>query len=358
MSDGDIEEAEDGASAGTSPEPVDLIDRTIKRRRRLKWGAFGLWTATVLLFGLAAGAGLYNRWDQDNQAAVNIEVQTQAAPVVDSEGVEVVVPDLFGLTEAESREVLADVGVALDDVDTISVPAVGPPGRVVTQDPPKGTVNPTAVVLGISEEATTPDVVGSDLPDALLALERIGARVLEDERYVPDAEVGTVLSSDPAAGETAPETVTLVVAAAPSAVFVSEVDALESDCGSDDLIVAGTQFPHSTSCRVSPGDEPDINVYQLGGLVDQVTGTVGHADDGAVGVSIRFRLIGDDDEVLFDATVAHGESAPVDVIITDTDRLTLESSVVGDPDIGSTTAVWGDLAFLGSDDAINLLATR
>jgi hypothetical protein len=299
---------------------------------------------------------LYVRYDDRNAPPVEVTFETQVAAEAQAGEADVIVPDLYGLSEAEAREALVDAGLAPDAITTIRVPAVGPTGRVVVQEPAKGTRNPAAAVIGLSQAATVPDIVGASVEDARNALELIGARVVEDKRYAPDATVGTVLEASPAPGQPASEAITIIVAAPPSAIFAADVSTVVSDCDDDDVNIGGTAYTASLSCSLYPEDEPSLVEYQVNALVDEVTATVGLVD-GEEAATLRFRVLGDDGAVLWSRDVAAGTTEPLSIRTSGVQRFVFEVSVVGAPQIGGTEAAWGDLRFVGSADAMNGLAT-
>jgi serine/threonine-protein kinase len=144
------------------------------------------------------------------------------------------VPDLRGLRLEEAQGLLAELGLALGTVDTISYPdSAG--GSIVGQDPfpgqlalPSGAVELT--VSGGPEYRTVPDVASMRLDRAMVVLQTSGFEVAVDsvEAEVPP---GRVISTSPPAGETAalPTRVRLTVSLGPPGFPMPGLEGMEED---------------------------------------------------------------------------------------------------------------------------------
>ena len=131
---------------------------------------------------------------------------------------EVAVPDLTGLTLTEARERLADARLEIGPVREMVHPEARR-GVVVAQDPVEGQrLRPGAEVgVAVSQgraRVTVPDLAGMPADAALELARRIGFEPeREDEETIEPA--GTVLRTDPAAGQQAelPASILVVVSA-------------------------------------------------------------------------------------------------------------------------------------------------
>jgi serine/threonine-protein kinase len=141
---------------------------------------------------------------------------------------ELPVPSVVGLRRQAAERQLIDAGFEVrrrrEFSDTV------PRGAVIETSPPAGTVvqRGTTVTLVLSrgeEQVPVPDLVGSSRAAAERALAAVGLVGSFTERETADAEEGTVLEQDPAAGASVPResTVALVIATAPPDVEVPDV---------------------------------------------------------------------------------------------------------------------------------------
>ncbi len=118
------------------------------------------------------------------------------------------IPRVLGLTEAEARGKLTELGFRprLDGERTS--PAI-PRGSVIWQDPPPGmVVTPnTAVQLVLSAgpaPVTVPDVIGLALSSAEKIFEAAGVKVGTVDTVRTDVELGVVIATRPAPGNGQP----------------------------------------------------------------------------------------------------------------------------------------------------------
>jgi beta-lactam-binding protein with PASTA domain len=145
------------------------------------------------------------------------------------------VPLVQGLTADDAAAALRKAGFKSEQrrafSDTVKA------GRVIETTPPEGSTarKGTTVTLVVSrgkEKVAVPDVVGRPRDEAQRTLQDAGLQASAKEEESQDAEPGTVLRQDPAAGTALAKgkTVALVVAKAPADVPVPGViDAAEDD---------------------------------------------------------------------------------------------------------------------------------
>jgi eukaryotic-like serine/threonine-protein kinase len=145
------------------------------------------------------------------------------------------IPLVQGLTVEQATDALRTAGFKSDERREFSDTVKN--GRVIETSPPEGTTTRkgTTVTLVVSrgkEKITVPDVVGRPRDEAERALQDAGLQASVREEESEDADPGTVLRQDPAAGTQLAKgrTVALVVAKAPADVPVPGVlDATEAD---------------------------------------------------------------------------------------------------------------------------------
>ena len=131
---------------------------------------------------------------------------------------EVEVPDLTGLTQAEARSRLSELGLTVGDLTSVDDPEVEK-DRVISSAPPAGAkvARDAQVAVVVSTGLVTlPDLTGTPLPQARVELLALGLSPAPEPEETDAVPVDTVLSQEPGAGSVPQgSTVVLTVAAAP-----------------------------------------------------------------------------------------------------------------------------------------------
>jgi hypothetical protein len=265
-------------------------------------------------------------------------------------------PDVRGLAESDALQVLVDAGIPARAVTVSSRPAGGTPGTVVDQTPAFGTAAPATVELTIGEAAMVPDLQGREIDDAVAALNDLGTRVERASGYDPDSEPGVILSSAPDAGEALPDTVSLVVNAAPSAVYLAELSPLRGGCSSPSrLFLDGDAFTQGLECGATASGRS--STWLLAKSVDRVTGVVGVGDTAEPGTIVHVEITADG-KILFAEDVAYADPQPLDVRTTGALQLSVTATTVSAPGGSSAEAALGDVRLLGASEAIAALRSE
>lgn len=301
--------------------------------------------------GVATGWYLADRQAAERPSDSTTEVVEIEVPAFDT--ADAVMPDVRGLDRETAFQVLVDAGVPRDTVSVESRPAAGTPGVVIEQEPAFGTADPANARVVISTEAVVPEAVGRPDEDVLAELEELGVQVDLAYRYVPGETPGTVLSTSSEEGEPLPAQLTVEVAAAPSSVFIAELDPVEGGCREDTAMVDGRAYDVSLRCSV--GVDPRESAWVLGRTAESVSGTVGVPDDADPDVSVSVEVVADGD-VLETVTAGYGEPSELDVSVVDVLRLTLRLSLVEAEDGPARgEVVLGDLRLVGEAEALDAL---
>jgi beta-lactam-binding protein with PASTA domain len=196
-------------------------------------------------------------------SAVAVEVGAEAAPPPPAEEVEV--PDLAGLTVDEARAALEKAGLVLGEAT--AAPGNGEPGKVLSQNPAKGTKaakgSAVAVEVGAeapppppAEEVDVPDLAGMTEEEAKAALEAAGLALGTSAKAPGRGQPGKIVSQTPAKGARAAKgtAVNVEVGAeipvpqtvVPAVVGIREVDARRR------IEIAGLKVA-SVTPRAAPG---------------------------------------------------------------------------------------------------------
>ena len=186
---------------GAQVRVPDVTGRTVAQARDML-SQLGLDVGDVAeVFHATAPAGVVV--DQDPLPNFTVRKGDSITLTV-SKGIERVrVPDVRGQSEADARRALEDAGLKVGQVSQRE--QVGPPGRVLDQDPkPDATVAKGATVnlVVISGTITVPDVFGKTFEEAREELENLGFSniVRQDVPSDNPAEAGTVVGQDPQRG--------------------------------------------------------------------------------------------------------------------------------------------------------------
>ena len=276
-----------------------------------------------------------------------------------SDGVETVddgvMPDVVDLPKVEALAVLAESGIASADVKIAERPAAGPAGYVVEQSPAFGEALRPPIEITLSTATTVPELLGRTEAEAIAALEALGADVEIERLFVPGRPVGTVSATDPAPGAALPKLLRLTVVSTGSSLPLTELDPVESDCGSGEVAIAGTEYASGLSCSVySNASGPSRVEYDTGRDFNELRATAG-IEDSADDTMLRVRyVVLVDGRRAFEREVRFGEAVPISVDVTGALRVAIEVTAVGgDPERSSyTSAALGDPQLVGSPDAV------
>lgn len=319
----------------------------------------GLFVAGVTVVVLALlGGGFLAGWTVRGSGGEDVTVRVDSAPA-DGQHLTDAVPDVRGLSTVDAQQALADAGLDPSMVSVRETPYAAGAGTVVRQDPIGGTdvAKARALTIYVAAPGTIPDFRTKSATDAATELADLGVRVLQKQAWDPAATEGVVLSTEPAAGHALPDTVTLVVAAPPSAVFLTELEPTESGCSDGEVGVNGTSYEHGMTCDL--GADPDTVVYLLGRHASRLVGTVGIADTSDAGAAGRL-VIRADGNVVFDQTLSYGSAAPLEVSVAGVLRLELEfvrTDQTGESCCDGTARLGlGDVKAVGGPDEIQILA--
>jgi hypothetical protein len=343
-------------------EAPALSEGHTRRNWVLPATAAGLGVVALLLLGALLG---YRFADGRRAAAVAAaplpsvpKSDTGALPLEDPPAT---MPDLVGLSERDAREALGDIGIDTRTIEVGTAPYVGAAGRVIRQRPERGATDPSKIKIVLSQPATVPSVVGKGADEATAAIEELGAAVERVEVYQAGKAVGTVVGIDPAPGQALAPTVSLRVAAAPSSIFVSDLDALSGGCSSGLGSTGTVRSDHSLTCGadyLSEGEAPDLAVaYELAGKVDALKiDAAGISVEDEPGTRARLRIVVDGAE-RFNQVLTWGSPVTIDLPVTGAARVDIYATqpAAGDDAWDGADIVLVNPTFLGSRDAIDRL---
>jgi PASTA domain/NPCBM/NEW2 domain len=366
------EEGQDGVSgdgvpdvAEPQPAAADGATATAKAAdgRAARWWAWLnrgralIALATAAAVGLFAGGAATGWWAADRYSPRSAPDITVVVAGPGSNAVEgVTMPDVRGLTAVEARQVLADVGLDAVTVTERQQPWVGAVGRVVGQEPVAGQPAPSTVTLVISAPAVIPAVVGTDVTEAVRALQVLGAEVVVRRVYRDGVPADQVLEVAPAAGQPVPARVTVTASATAATIDLTELRPMETDCSRDtDLTVNGVARATGLICR--GGAEFATAVYLLGRKTARLTATLGQPDTVAPGQRVLLQIVADG-KVVASATLGYGESKDVSISTAGVLRLELRARLDPAPAGCCTrgTAVFAEVKLVGG--GAELLALR
>jgi hypothetical protein len=288
--------------------------------RRLVWISRGFLVLALLGTGVLVGWAMgsdESLVEAESPAAVADDVGDESTSDLDAP----TMPDVRGLSALDARQILADVGIAASVVSTTDQPAAGESGIVLSQDPVYGYPVDANITLAVSTPAKVPEFEGRSADDVLADLDELGAEVETQSVYVPEVPVGQVASIEPEPGTLLPVAVTVVIAAEPDELLLSDVVAVEDNCYSGDTdSIAGTTFNNLISC--SAYEESETSSWVIKRAAYRLTGTVGILDSGEPTERVQVEVIGDG-RVLQTVPVAYGESVRINADISGVLRLSL-----------------------------------
>ena len=187
----------------------------------------------------------------DPDANTEVDTETTVKLVVSTGPVQIAVPPVTNLPQAEAEKALTDAGLA-PRAATVEKDDVAP-GTVVAQNPAagaqvtKGSPVDLAVAKASGQELV-PDVSGQTLAAAQAALQDKGFRVSTKEQASNSVERGRVIGTDPAAGTSLKKNavVTIIVSSGKEQVKVPSVTGQTEAEATDTLRGAGFEVEVAT----------------------------------------------------------------------------------------------------------------
>lgn len=315
----------------------------------------------VLLVGIIGGSGAAGWWirgwlrpEPEPPATIVVD---RPINVIGDDGPDGVMPGLIGVSEADARQAIYDLGVSGDRLEVITAPAAGQPGLVLRQSPAAGTAiddDDDKVSLTITGPAVVPAVIGAKEADARKQLADLGARVLSERVFDPQQPEGTVLSVEPAVGQPLVDQVTITVAAPPSSVYATEIDTVERDCSTGSVTASAVTYTQAFTCSVRSGaSRPTAVEWALNREISTFEVVLSQDDRGDTGSTVTARVFLDG-RLAKEATAAFGQAVTMSVPAAGALRLRIEVVVAGGSD-RSASAVLGDPKFIGSAAAVDRL---
>jgi len=295
------------------------------------------------------------------------EVVSEVSPLL--------IPNVLDLTAEQARTALVEAGVDPDSIQIESVAAAGEAGLLIDQDPSPGEVLGDSVILYVSEQVATPDLVGATEQHATETLDALGALTTVDTRYVHGAEAGLIVETVPAAGELLSQEVTVVIAEDPSSVFLSQLTTFDaytwakreksasgfdssggyrwdSGCYYGKIQILGTEYNNSLIC-IPFADDVVFREYMLNRKVSLLVGTFGLDDFTDNSQALTFTIYIDDQDPI-SWTVRYGEAVPFEIDLSGALRIRLQfTRTAHNGQTVGLTAGWGDARLIGSKAAID-----
>lgn len=229
----------------------------------------GLCFVIISALGLASVAG----WAAANKLVVaeqdrpNTEVRVISLPDY-SQDVSARMPDVRGLTADDARQALVDAGIPADFVTVTERAAAGTSGIIIQQTPVFGATNPNAVTLVVATEAKIPDSAGQPAQDVISSLRALGARVEQVRVFEPDSEEGTVVRTEPEAGNAVPDVVTVYTSDSPVTRSFDDFEEITGGGSSEtDVLHLGVKYENGVSFSTGRGDEAEESAWDLKGKV-------------------------------------------------------------------------------------------
>ena len=322
--------------------------------QRLRAVALGATVLALLAGGVVAGWFARDRFGEHTSL---VTVQRPLTIVRERSTAAGTIPNVLGLSRDGARQVLGDAGFDLAQVSVKTQPYAGEPGVVIGQDPAPGETSSAVTTLTVAEPGTTPKLNGLVLDDARRRLSALGATVTIRSRYDAGATVGSVLQTDPAAGQPLANRVELVVAEPPSSVFLSDLSAVNSSCNSDSVYVGGVERTHSLVCQPGEGSPSEIS-YVLNRRVDELKALVGIADRSGTDTPVVFQMFVDG-RLIGRYPVTFGKTVQVAVPVSGALRLRIVvASGKPGPSGTQVEAVVGDGRLVGGTSAIDALTAE
>lgn len=232
-------------------------------------------------------------------------------------------PELVGMTEAEARTALTDLGL---DAPTITTrESFESAGTVLEQVPSQGLVVNGTISLVVAESISAiPDFIGLPIADVRHWAESRGITVRDETKLVTDAKAGTVLEQVPSAGAQASQEILVTLAESPTIVELTSLAAVdESRFSVEDIELNGSLHPKSLVFEgwVTTG----FISYNLSRDWASLQMTLGIGDRSDAATTIQVEIVADE-QVIYNNTVGFGTTVDVELDVTDVLRLQINTS--------------------------------
>lgn len=298
--------------------------------------AVALAALALLFLGAAGGQLLWPR-----------QVVVQQVDANDHDPETVTMPHVLGLPEQDARAAIADAGYT-QTITTTQRAAAGDPGSVLRQTPaPQAVIDSsTAIELVVSTPAAMPDLVASTQQLAQAEVERLGGAAqfvtVVDASHSP----GTILSTEPSAGEAMPQIVRLRVASGGVALPLTDLSPLERDrCSStSNALIDGRTFASSLVCTPRAGS-PARATYAVSRKAGYLRFTLGVPDRANDTHAIATVTVVVDDKVALREEARFGTSQQHTVPLSDALRMEILVEAAGKD--ARPEVAFGDVALMG-----------
>lgn len=322
-------------------------------------GGWKIAVRVLTILGIALLAIAAENWVWPRHAT-EIQVVQRPDDSAQPEALSLSIPDVVGLDERTARTVLRDAGLDGQAMEIVPVPAAGAAGFVVSQKPDSGTAvkagdSRPRISLTVSTQAEMPAVVGLPRDQAAAAVQKLHGAVQISMVASADQAAGSVLSTDPEAGQPMPIGVTLKIADGGTSVALTSLDALEPvRCRQvSQALLNGTKQGMSLGCNpgFSSGKPLQASVeYAIARAAKYLVFTAGIEDSAKPG-SAEVEVLGDGKPLSKEA-VTYGSGRAVRVDVTGVLRLRIVATTTSSD---AVQLVLGDAKLVGNPDQMGVL---
>ena len=200
------------------------------------------------------------------------------------------------------------------------------------------------------EVTTMPDLVGMTTEQARAELPGVKVTVVKSAAPSGEKE-GTVLSTDPAAGEKIPDAVTLTVAGSVKTIYLADLDSTSSAFSNDVVDMNGVTYDHGMRVSFSYYNSSQTSEWSLGRHFNTLSGTIGITDDSSqsgAAFAVDFYV---DQELVHSETLRVGEFKDISLDVQDGLRLKIVITRT-DKKNGGATVGFGDFQLQGDSDKV------
>ncbi len=276
--------------------------------------------------GAESGTGEVAADNPDAPASDSVVTTESVVTTATTRPEPVEMPELLGMTEAEARLALTDLG--FDEPVITTRESFEAAGTVLEQLPSGGRVVTGTVSLVVADAvAAVPDFVGKPIAEARAWADPRGIEIREQTKLVTDSGTGTVLEQIPTAGAAASEELVLAIAQAPTIVELANLTPVDKQCFVvEDMPLNGNLYPKSLAL-LDRYCKPGFVSFDLGRDWSSLQLTAGLHDRLDANAAVQVEIQGDG-QVLYSETVSFGQTIDAEVDVTDILRLNITASIL------------------------------